>query len=208
MDWQEDKARLFISHISERKRTASKVSTHLREYDIHAFVAHEDIQPSKIWREEIIEALRTCDAVALLLHDGFNESDWCDQEVGVAYGEGKRIIPVRTGDLMPYGFAGEVQALDCRGQRPTAIAEAIAVLMQGEESLKVRFYMADVLPLRSAINYDDANEKMNDIMGAVPREDWSTLHGAVSRIAEVNSQVAGAFTVQRFLEQAATPSDD
>ena len=51
-----------------------------------------------------------CDALVALLHDGFKQSDWCDQEVGVAFGRSIPVAPVSI-DIDPYGFLGTFQAI-------------------------------------------------------------------------------------------------
>jgi hypothetical protein len=64
-----------------------------------AFVAHDDIDPSKHWREVIKTGLSTCDMFVVFLDPGFHESQWCDQEVGWALARWIPVLPVR-----PAGF--------------------------------------------------------------------------------------------------------
>lgn len=94
-------ARAFISHVHQDKVLAGKVKRLLAgRYGIEAFVAHDDITPSKAWREQIRRALATCHYfVALLKYPEFHDSQWCDQEVGWALARGIPILPVR-----PVGF--------------------------------------------------------------------------------------------------------
>ena len=93
--WKDGTLRLFLSHISKFKAETSALSSGLDSYGISAFVAHEDIEPTKEWEEEIRLALTTCDALACLLRDGFKESKWADQEVGFAIGRGILVVPIR-----------------------------------------------------------------------------------------------------------------
>ena len=65
----------------------------LAKFGITAFVAHNDITPSKQWREVIKAGLRSCHMMVAILHDDFHKSQWCDQEVGWALGRG---IPIAT----------------------------------------------------------------------------------------------------------------
>jgi hypothetical protein len=50
------------------------------------------------------------DALVALLSPDFHDSDWTDQEVGVAIGRGVPLIAVRLG-LDPYGLMGKGQGL-------------------------------------------------------------------------------------------------
>lgn len=94
-------ARVFISHVHHDKVLAGDTKRVLAaRYGIEAFVAHDDITPSKAWREQIKRALETCHYfVAILKYPEYHESQWCDQEVGWALARGIPILPVR-----PKGF--------------------------------------------------------------------------------------------------------
>jgi hypothetical protein len=51
----------------------------LRSFGVSAFVAHENIEPTK-WQDEIEKALLSMNALAAILMPGFHESKWTDQE--------------------------------------------------------------------------------------------------------------------------------
>lgn len=122
--WSPNDARLFISHLSAIKEKTSQLKSALRDYGIHGFVAHADIEPTKEWQDEIEAALASMDALVALLSPGFNESKWCDQEVGVAIGRRVPIVPVRI-DLDPYGLFGKYQAVQGKGKNPSEVAPLI-----------------------------------------------------------------------------------
>src|SRR5690606_30030135 len=93
-------ARAFLSHVHEERVFVGAVKEILtNRYGIDAFVAHDDIHPSKTWRSTIKTALDTCDFFVAFLHPKFHESQWCDQEVGWALSRGIPILPVH-----PVGF--------------------------------------------------------------------------------------------------------
>ena len=75
-----------------------KLRSHLAERDIEAFVAHESIQVSQKWEDVLQVGLRTCDAVIALLTPDFKESDWTNQEVGIAIAHGKLVVPLQFGE--------------------------------------------------------------------------------------------------------------
>ena len=108
--WKHGQFRLFISHLSSNKQSASYLKSCLSNYGIDCFVAHEDITPSKEWEIEIEKALFTMDALCAILSRNFINSEWCDQEVGIALGQKKLVISVNKG-AVPYGFIGKYQAL-------------------------------------------------------------------------------------------------
>lgn len=122
--WSGGEARVFLSHLAKNKIETSELRDELKSYGMTAFVAHEDIEPTKQWQTEIESALSTMDALVALLAPGFKESNWCDQEVGVAIGRQLPIIAVRQG-LDPYGFIGKYQALQGKGRNSKQLAKAI-----------------------------------------------------------------------------------
>ncbi|MBS9423400.1 toll/interleukin-1 receptor domain-containing protein [Photorhabdus caribbeanensis] len=122
--WKAGHFRLFLSHLASFKVQTAYLQTALRKFAISSFVAHEDIEPTKEWQNEIEAGLRTMDALAAILMPGFQESKWCDQEVGVAVGRDVLIIPIRKG-LDPYGFIGKYQGIQAQGKTIGEVAEAI-----------------------------------------------------------------------------------
>ena len=108
--WKPGYFRLFISHLSECKKSASNLKECLQNYGIDGFVAHEDITPSKEWEQEIEAALFSLDALCAIVVPGFEKSNWCDQEVGIALGRKKMVFSIKKGKN-PYGFFGKYQAI-------------------------------------------------------------------------------------------------
>lgn len=122
--WKTGHFKLFISHLSTFKKTIGHLKKELEKYGISSFVAHEDIEPTKEWQDEIEKGLFTMDALCAVLMPGFKESNWTDQEVGIAIGRGVLIIPVRR-ELDPYGFIGKYQGLQSYGKNVDEVAEDI-----------------------------------------------------------------------------------
>jgi len=108
--WGSGHVRVFLSHKAEYKEETSKLKEWLGRCGIACFVAHEDIQPTQDWQREIEYALRSMDAVVALLTEGFHQSNWTDQELGIALGRGVPVVAVCL-DIPPYGFVGKHQGL-------------------------------------------------------------------------------------------------
>ncbi len=110
LPWRADEFRLFLSHISSEMRFVSFLADSLERFGVHGFVAHAHVDPGREWAEVIRSSLLTCDALVAVLHPGFQESEWTDQEVGIVMGQGKFAVAVRAG-MNPYGFLGAVQGI-------------------------------------------------------------------------------------------------
>jgi hypothetical protein len=120
--WEPFHLKLFLSHLSVFKVTTRELQKALRKFGISAFVAHVDIEPTREWQNEIEAGLYSMDALAAILMPGFKESDWTDQEIGVAIGRGVLVIPLIRG-LTPYGFISKYQGLNVAGMNVSQVAQ-------------------------------------------------------------------------------------
>lgn len=104
--WGELPVRAFLSHVHEERYLVGEVKKLLAEYfGIDAFVAHDDIDVSKRWRDVIKAGLSSCDLFVSFLHERYHPSQWCDQEVGWALGRDLPIIVIRP-EGVPRGHDG------------------------------------------------------------------------------------------------------
>ena len=74
--WQPGFFRLFITHVSTKKIEAHRLKESLAAFQIAAFVAHDDIEPTREWQAEIERALRTMDALTAFISPDFLSSRW------------------------------------------------------------------------------------------------------------------------------------
>ncbi len=130
--WEPHCFRLFLSHKATVKKQVGDLKITLRIFGISAFVAHEDVKPTKEWQDEIENALASMDAFAALMTETYHDSDWTDQEVGFALARGVPLIPIDLG-LKPYGFMAKFQALPC--EWPKAAIEIAKILIRESRML-------------------------------------------------------------------------
>lgn len=163
--WKAGYFRLFLSHLASFKVQASRLQSTLKKYGISSFVAHEDIKPSKEWQIEIEASLQTMDALAALLMPGFKESNWCDQEVGVAVGRNILIIPIRKG-LDPYGFIGKYQGIQATNKNISEVAKEIFQVIINSPKTRNKMLGALVNAISQATDKKEANNKIK-ILGSI-----------------------------------------
>lgn len=199
--WQEGYFRLFLSHISSVKQHVSAIKANLRPKAIDAFVAHEDIEPTREWEQEIEAALDTCEALVAFLTPDFHGSLWTDQEVGFCVRRRVLIIPVRMG-MDPYGFLRRYQALS-PGERDAAwIADALFDILIDHDLTSERMAPAVVKMFEDSWSYADAKRNV-DYVKRIKR--WSPpLLRRLEQAVESNRQIEEAFGVPeqiRYLVQ-------
>lgn len=190
--WQQGKLRLFLSHLSTHKLFASALQVELARLGITAFVAHEDIEPTTEWRDEIEKALRTCDVLVALLHPEFNLSSWTDQEVGFALGRGIPVFSVRLG-MEPYGLFGRLQAFS--GHEKSQRALAVEIFHALRKHPQTAESMADVVVELFANSYSFENAKIR--CGWIEElAVWKPEYGEKIRAALAdNTQISSAWGV-------------
>lgn len=190
--WAAGHFRLFVSHVSSAKKGAHAVKLGLASYQIAAFVAHDDIEPTKEWQGEIESALRTMDALLAVITPDFISSRWCDQEVGIAMGRNKLVIPLSAG-ADPYGFLGRYQAVLIEQATTKDIARRLFEILVAHEKSCARMADALIERLATAASWDSAKTSMA-LLEQCPRLNRDQVARLVRSIDE-NNQVKSAFGV-------------
>jgi hypothetical protein len=119
--------RLFLSHAHADVDVVLQVAAELEGLGLTTFVASTNIERSTDWLRAIDRELHICDALVAFLTPAARQSEWVDQEIGVALGRRLRVIPVRlnAADGQPHGFLRLIQAADARVPvtRPEGVLE-------------------------------------------------------------------------------------
>lgn len=208
--WVKGTFRLFLSHVSIHKVAVSELKGELRKLGVSSFVAHEDIEPTLEWQEEIDLALRSMDGFAALLTPEFHESRWTDQEIGFALARGIPVIPVRLG-MDPYGFIGKIQGLPGRFDAPAALASNLVDLIQKDKRTTSTMAEALVVALETAGSFLAAKA----VVGKIEKQPSFTPEqlARMEVASKKNSQVSGSFGVPSRIQTVLTwfkpaPQDD
>jgi hypothetical protein len=190
--WEADRFRLFITHLATHKGEAADLQNALEEYGVSAFVAHRDIEPTKEWQDEIELALNTCDALVVLLHAGFHDSKWVDQEIGFAMGRALLIVSVRYGED-PCGFIGRYQGLQGLGRSATEVAAELVDIFVSNKQTSARMAEALVAFFSSSDTFREAKVRMA-LLDKIPV--WNS--GLLERLRaslQSNDQISHAYGV-------------
>ena len=152
--WQEsDKFKIFISHLSVDKTNATRLRDALKTYNVSAFVAHEDIEPTLEWQVQIERALHSMEAYVSIHTKGYKDSVWCQQETGFAVGNGTKIIALRMGED-PTGFISKHQAISRGMKKAEDVAVEIDGLLRADDRTKGRYIECN----NTSSGYDDLDD--------------------------------------------------
>lgn len=196
--WPEPGFKLFVSHVSDARERMLPLLTALSDVGIISFMAHEAIRPAANWRDVLMEALRSMDALLSFHSGGFRASEWCGQEIGFALGRGVPIVPVMDGEI-PAGFLSAVQGARWN---PAAMDNTIQVVidaMLGSERAAQRYGEALARKLKFAGSYGASDFYVEHL---APCGRLSAAAEADVRLAlRLNDQVRGRDNAEALIDQ-------
>jgi hypothetical protein len=190
--WRRGMLRVFMTHLARERKVAAELQKAMFMYGMSCFVAHNDIEPTQEWQTQIETALATCDALVALLHDGFHESKWTDQEIGFAMGRGVPVYSIRYGQD-PYGFIGRFQAFNSgRKSAGTLAGNLFDAYRKGKQTQQK---MGDVLVnlFEESASFAEAKARIGYLEEL---ETWEPSYPArIRAAAKSNSQISGSWGV-------------
>lgn len=158
-NWENETGlKAFISHASNAARYAHNLKDSLKKHNINCFVAHDDIQPSIPWEEQIEKALKTMDIFISIHGENSNNSTWCQQEIGFAKARDVDIIPIMTTNngkkFLPEGFISKIQAMPII-DLPELSDKIVNTVRESKKIGKLYNTSINPLPVQINANYDD-----------------------------------------------------
>jgi len=163
--WGNGAVRVFLSHRAEFKVQTAELQKALALFcGISSFVAHEDIHPTEEWMREIERALFSMDVMVALLSEDFPDSDWTDQEVGVAIGREVPLIAIRLG-RDPYGLMGQWQGVGgCSWDKPQEMAMKILEILHKKLADKSKLFEAALSAYASSESFDSSGWAIENLL--------------------------------------------
>ncbi len=105
--------RVFISYSTEDRSTVDFVASILAGASVELYVADYSLPAGAPLSEAIVAAIKNCDLFIVLWSVNSHSSHWVSQEIGIARGENKQIIPVvLNSNLKPPAFIANLKYLD------------------------------------------------------------------------------------------------
>lgn len=195
--WEEGKLRIFISHLAIEREFAAELKRSFSKFEISSFVAHNDIEPTKEWQDEIEGALASCDVLVALLHPDFHASNWTDQETGFAMGRGIPTFAVRLG-LDPYGFIGRFQAFNGVGKSADDLATEIFKACRKQKSIHKRIVETLVRLFENSGSFARSKERIGYLeeLEVLDKRFLDRIENAV----KLNNQISESWGVKERVE--------
>lgn len=147
-------ADVFVSYSVKDREIAEFLCKHLTEEGLDVFRAPLSINPGERWDEKILNKLKTSPWILFLASRAACASPIVQQEVGVALGTEKKLVPV-VWDMNPSelpGLVKNVQALDLRNTSLVEAREQVSKIAGRIKADKLKGYLIAALVI-AAIFY-------------------------------------------------------
>ncbi len=129
-----DQLNIFFSYNTTNKIQAGIIKKGLETEKIKVFLAHESIDVTKPWEDEILKNLKSCQVfLALVITPDFRASHWTDQESGFALVsalENKKYIISLFNEKSPHGFLNRYQGIYIGEKNEDQICREIIAALQ------------------------------------------------------------------------------
>jgi hypothetical protein len=190
--------RVFLSYSNEDKLIAGKIKHSLGDlFGIDVFLAHEDIEPSTEWQEEIIKELKACHVLLPIITSNFYHSPWANQEVGFALARGIPIVPIHAGEI-PCGFIARYQALKYDEPEGTNTCKALANIIVKQRQLRSLFLDKVIENFGKSDSFTEAARR-TEIVFSFKSMFSKRQKNRIIELASENSQIYACYASQRLL---------
>lgn len=107
---EKEKIKVVICCSIKDEDIGARIKEMLASLEIEGFVAHDGPDIPENVKKRVIDELNEFNAFIPILSGNFKNSDYCSQELGVAYFRNLLIIPLSLDGAMPYGFISGFQS--------------------------------------------------------------------------------------------------
>ena len=163
--------KIFLSYSTCDMKWVDQVRTSLRGSDADVFVAEYNIHPGEILDARIKDALTKCDLFLVLWSPDARDSEWVAQEIGIAEGLNKTIVPIVLDKEVPLpGFIKNRKYLtvgDDFSSIVSSLHEIIAIHMQkpgGMSPLAALLFGAGIGWLLAKASESDDEEYVEEVV--------------------------------------------
>ena len=189
--------RAFISYSHIDKGTAAWVKSQLISLGIDVFLAHEDIEPSSEWQEEILRQLRICEIFLPILTPDFDSSSWTDQETGFAVCREIPIIPLSAGEI-PHGFINKYQACPLNLKDSPGFRARMVEILSKNSTTRKEFLNLLIGVFGNSDSFDEAGVNMGWLLKC-KKYLTGKQRNRIVELAASNPQIHDSFSARRNL---------
>jgi hypothetical protein len=131
---------VFISHASHDREFADALKAEIQRFDVTAYMFEYDAQPGAQLPAKLIAQIQNADALVVILSQNGLQSAAVNQEIGVARGAGKLVVPlVEHGvDPSPSTLLQGLEWMRFDRDDPETVKRAVADYLEHRRRAKVK----------------------------------------------------------------------
>lgn len=126
---------VFISHAQIDLPLAEYLHRHLTQEGLSVYLASVSMSPGERWQQSILDNLRSSTWVICLASRAACESHWVMQEMGVAIGANKKLVPF-VWDIAPDALPGWMQQYQAVNLGSASQEEAKNAIVRVADTIK------------------------------------------------------------------------
>ena len=97
--------KVFICHSSKDAEQVTTIGDNLQKYyGLDVFNPKNELKGGEEYPSPLISAIKNCNLLLVFLSENFHNAAFTEQEVGIALGQNKPILPLKTDDTTPFGY--------------------------------------------------------------------------------------------------------
>lgn len=200
-----DKLTIFLSYAAAQKRVAGELKSWFEGLaGIETFVAHDDMVGGSQFLEVILSGIKSADLFICILSDEYRASDYCDQELGIAFALNKKILPIKH-NLNPYGFIMGTHAFtpifNSKIDTERLFNDIIAPLLkEKDKNLKTKLLNTLVSKLVESESYDQSYKLISLLLNNA-HELGKSQADSILKAYKNNINVTKAYNVLKFINK-------
>lgn len=206
-----DVLKIFISFSNMDSEEALKIQEYFKNCGVECFLSKTDILNSDEYKNKIFKTIIESDVFIYLLSEHSKNSNWCDQEMGMAFlkykfGKSKIFIVCTDVDILPYGFLSSFNAgFTYEPSYLHTIARKIDEFFGTTLINNIREYYKSLVDLKikelfTVSSYVNAEKLLNFIIHHSDFLDENQLH-SICIAAITNKQIYNAHICREPLKQ-------
>lgn len=126
---------VFISHAQADLPLAEYLHRHLTQEGLSVYLASVSMAPGERWKQSILDNLRSSTWIICLASRAACESHWVMQEMGVAIGANKKLVPF-VWDIPPDALPGWMQQYQAVNLSGASQGDAKAAIVRVADAIK------------------------------------------------------------------------
>ncbi|MCK5559623.1 MAG: toll/interleukin-1 receptor domain-containing protein [Thermoplasmata archaeon] len=133
------KYEIFLSHSEQDEVLINMIAKSLEAIDLDVYVEEHETNYGSDVVESVCNAIDESECLLVVLTDQSIKSQWVNQEIGYAFANEIKIIPVRVGDIKVTGMITNIKGIRSKGGNEELIANILRFFIEDIEAETFNF---------------------------------------------------------------------